>query len=146
MSTPPLVQAFYERIWNAGDLEAAKEVLASGLSFRGSLGAELQGREALLDYVRSVRSALSDYHCEIVECVAEEDRAFARMVFSGRHTAPFRGFAPTGREVSWAGAALFRFAEEVIAQIWVLGDLAGLDRLLAEQAEHPTETNTLPRR
>ena len=73
-----------------------------------------------------------------------DDRAFARMRFSGRHTAPFRGFAPTGREVSWAGAALFRFADEVIAEIWVLGDLAGLDTLLAEQAELRPETNTRP--
>ena len=144
MSTPPLVRAFYERIWNAGDLEAAEGLLASGLSFRGSLGAELRGRDAFLDYVRSVRSALSDYRCEIVDCVAEGDRAFARMRFSGRHTAPFRGFAPTGREVSWAGAALFRFAGEVIAEIWVLGDLARLDTLLAEQAELRPDTNTRP--
>ena len=44
----------------------------------------------------------------------------------------------------WAGAALFRFADEVIAEIWVLGDLAGLDTLLAEQAELRPETNTRP--
>jgi steroid delta-isomerase-like uncharacterized protein len=144
VSTPELVRSFYERIWNAGDLDAVEELLASDLSFRGSLGAELHGRGAFLDYVRSVRSALSDYRCEIVECVTEEDRAFARMRFSGRHTAPFRGFAPTGRDVSWAGAALFCFADGVIADAWVLGDLAGLDTLLAEQAELPPETHPRP--
>ena len=67
MTTSNLVQAFCERIWTAGDPGAASELLASGLSFRGSLGAELHGRGAFLDYVRSVRSALSDYRCEIVE-------------------------------------------------------------------------------
>ncbi len=85
--------------------------------------------------MRSVRSALSDYRCEIVECVAEDDRAFARMRFSGRHTATFRGFPATGRQVSWAGAALFHFAGGVIDGVWVFGDLAGLDELLARQAE-----------
>lgn len=135
MSTPTLVSAFYERIWNRGDLEAAESLLAPGLSFRGSLGTELRGRAAFLDYVRSVRSALSDYRCEVVDCVAEGDLAFARMRFSGRHTAPFRGYPPTGREVSWAGAALFHFAGGLITGVWVLGDLAGLDMLLAEQAE-----------
>jgi steroid delta-isomerase-like uncharacterized protein len=134
MSTPHLVRAFYERIWNAGDLGAADRLLADGLSFRGSLGVELRGREAFLDYVRSIRSALSDYRCEIVECVAEGDRAFAQMRFSGRHAAPFRGYPPTGQQISWAGAALFRFEEGVISRVWVLGDLAGLDALLAEQA------------
>lgn len=146
MSTPVLVKAFYERIWNAGDLEAAEELLAPGLSFRGSLGAELRGRGAFLDYVRSVRSALSGYHCEIVECVAEEDRAFARMRFSGRHAARFRGFAPTGRDVTWAGAALFHFSGGVIADVWVLGDLAGLDAILAEQAAPRPGTDTRPSR
>ena len=146
MSTAPLVGAFYERIWNAGELEAAEGLLAPGLSFRGSLGAVLRGRDAFLDYVRWVLSALSHYHCEIVDCVADADRAFARMQFSGRHAAPFRGFAPTGREVRWAGAALFRFADGVIAEIWVLGDLAGLDALLAEQAELGPESSTRPSR
>jgi steroid delta-isomerase-like uncharacterized protein len=146
VSTPPLVRTFYERIWNAGDLGAAERLLALDLSFRGSLGAELRGRDAFLDYVRSVRSALSDYRCEIVDCVAEEDRAFARMRFSGRHSAPFRGFAPTEQEVSWAGAALFRFAYGVIAEVWVLGDLAGLDMLLAEQAEIRSESSAPPGR
>ena len=134
MSTPALVRAFYERIWNAGDLSAGAELLDASLAFRGSLGAELSGREAFLDYVRSVRSALSDYRCDIEECVAEGDAAFARMRFTGRHTAPFRGFGPTGQEVTWAGAALFRFRDGVISQVWVLGDLAGLDALLLEQA------------
>ena len=134
MSTPELVRSFYERIWNAGELGAADDLLSPALAFRGSLGAELSGRETFLEYVRSVRAALADYRCEIVECVAEGDRAFARMRFSGRHTAPFRGFSPTGQKVAWAGAALFRFADGVIAAVWVLGDLAGLDALLAEQA------------
>lgn len=57
------------------------------------------------------------------------------MRFSGRHTEPFRGYPPTGQEVSWAGAALFHFADGVITRVWVLGDLAGLDTLLAGQAE-----------
>jgi hypothetical protein len=36
MSTPKLVAAFYERIWNKGDLNAAAELLARDFSFRGS--------------------------------------------------------------------------------------------------------------
>jgi len=138
MSTPELVRDFYEIIWNKGDLNAADAILASGLVFRGSLGAEIQGRAAFLDYVQLVRGALSEYRCDIVECVAEGDRAFAKMQFSGRHTGAFRGFAPTGQQVLWAGAALFRLADGAIAEIWVLGDLTGLDALLTRQAAAAT--------
>ncbi len=136
MSTPVQVEQFYERIWNAGDLEAASALLTDAFVFRGSLGAELQGRDDFLTYVRSVRSALADYHCDILECVTESDRAFAQMRFSGRHVGEFRGFPPTGTPVHWLGAALFRFEGTAIAQLWVLGDLLALETMLkANQAE-----------
>lgn len=136
MSTPVQLETFYGRIWNAGDFEAASGLLTEGFVFRGSLGAELQGREEFLAYVRSVRSALADYHCDILECVTEGDRAFAQMRFSGRHVEVFRGFPPTGRPVHWLGAALFQFEGPAIAQLWVLGDLHGLDAILnLNQAE-----------
>ena len=101
MSTPALVDAFYTRIWNDGDVAAAEELLADTFVFRGSLGAELRGRDQFLDYVRMVRSALDGYRCDILECVREDDRAFARMRFSGRHVGEFRGFAPTRKPVAW---------------------------------------------
>jgi steroid delta-isomerase-like uncharacterized protein len=132
MSTPALVEAFYGRIWNAGDLAAANDLLAEDFCFRGSLGTELQGREPFKNYVRSIRDALGDYRCEILECVTEGNRAFAKMRFSGVHVARFRGYARTGKPVHWLGAALFRFHNETIAELWVLGDLAGLDAILRD--------------
>ena len=59
MSTPRLVEEFYERIWNAGELGAASTLLRDQFVFRGSLGTELTGREAFADYVRAVRGRLS---------------------------------------------------------------------------------------
>jgi predicted ester cyclase len=132
MTTPYLVAAFYERIWNAGDLFAVSELLSEDFSFRGSLGAELQGREAFKEYVRSVRGALANYNCEILACVSEGERAFAKMRFSGLHVAPFRGYLATGLPVQWLGAALFRCERQAIAELWVLGDLAGLDEALKD--------------
>ena len=126
--------AFYERIWNAGDFDAAAALLAEQFSFRGSLGAEMHGREPFKNYVRAVHQALGDYRCEILECVAEHDRAFAKMRFSGIHRGVFRGFEPTGKLVHWHGAALFQIVGGVISDLWVLGDLAGLDQMLKENA------------
>ena len=139
MSTPKLVEDFYERIWNDGDPDAAAELLTAGFSFRSSLGQEMRGREAFKNYVRDVRAALADYQCEILSCVAEENQAFAKMCFSGRHMAAFRGYEATGKLVQWLGAALFRFDDSMIAELWVLGDLAGLDWLLKTQAAEGTE-------
>jgi predicted ester cyclase len=134
MSTPKAVKDFYRRIWNDGNLDAVPELLTPQFSFRGSLGNEMRGREAFKNYVRTVRAALADYQCEILSCVAEGNEAFAKMCFSGRHVAAFRGHRPTGKHVQWLGAALFRFEHSMIAELWVLGDLAGLDMLLKTQA------------
>jgi predicted ester cyclase len=140
MSTPKLVEDFYERIWNDGNLNAAAELLTPEFSFRGSLGNEMRGREAFQNYVRTVRAALADYQCEILSCVTEANQAFAKMRFSGCHVAEFRGYEPTGKRVLWLGAALFRFEDSMIAELWVLGDLAGLDSLLRRQAAESKET------
>jgi predicted ester cyclase len=135
MSTPQLVKAFYEDIWNAGRLDVADELLSEDFLFRGSLDSERRGRAEFLDYVRSIRDALSNYRCEALECVAESDKAFAKMRFSGVHTAEFRGYSPTMLPIHWLGAALFRFEEDAIAELWVLGDLAGLDALLQKNCD-----------
>jgi predicted ester cyclase len=132
VSTPRLVEEFYTRIWNGGDLDGVTEILDAEFTFRGSLGTELTGHDAFKSYVRSVRESLSDYHCEILACVSEGDRAFAQMLFSGRHTGSFRGHAPTGKRVHWMGAALFRLEQDRIADVWVLGDLIGLDAVLRQ--------------
>ena len=130
MSIPVLVEQFYERIWNSGDLGAASELLAETVQFRGSLGVDLQGRQAFLEYVRYVRDSLAHYQCDILECVSEGQQAFAKMRFSGVHVAPFRGYSPTNLPVQWLGAALFRFEADQIVEIWVLGDIAGLEAAL----------------
>ena len=134
--TPKLVEAFYERIWNHGDLEAADALLTDDFVFRGSLGAELRGVAAFIGYVCAVRESLIGYRCEILECVAEGNRAFAKVRFGGRHIGTFRGYAPTGKHVEWLGAALFKFEASAISELWVLGDLTSLDALLrANQTE-----------
>src|SRR5262245_59895281 len=134
MSVHPLVESFYARIWNAGD-ERVLGLLTEEFSFRGSLGASTRGRRAFLEYVRSIRGSLTNYRCGILTCVTELPQAFARMRFSGVHTASFRGFAATGLHVHWEGAALFTFRDDAISDLWVLGDLIALDQMLARNAE-----------
>ncbi len=119
MTTDPLVQSFYARIWNAGDQNVA-DLLAEDFGFRGSLGTEAHGHAQSLAYVRSVRGSLADYTCEVLDCVTEFSQAFARMRFWARHVAPFRGFPATDRLVDWHGVAHFSFRDPKISALWSL--------------------------
>jgi predicted ester cyclase len=144
MTTPILVTNFYHRIWNSGDADALPDILTSDFSFRGSLGTEVKGQALFWEYVCGVRTALRDYHCDILDCVSEGDQAFARMKFSGIHVGNFRGHRPTGLPVHWGGAALFRFEHARIKDLWVLGDLVGLDTLLKSNAASPPSVRVRP--
>lgn len=134
MTTHPLVSSFYERVWNSGDRAALDELVTEDFRFQGSLGPAIVGRDACWQIVTMVRTALSGYHCAIEACVSEETQAFAKMRFSGAHVGPFRGFAPTGLELAWAGAALFQFDGSSIREIWVLSDTTALDAALGANA------------
>jgi steroid delta-isomerase-like uncharacterized protein len=121
-----LVGRFYRDVWNAHDRAAMAELLTEDFRFRGSLGRESVGLEAFARYVDSVHESLSDYRCEIEELVSEGDRSFARMIFSGIHRGSLLGHSPTGKKVSWAGAALFHARDGKLERLWVLGDLDAL--------------------
>jgi steroid delta-isomerase-like uncharacterized protein len=128
------VMAFYEDVWNRRNKTQVPDLLHEDCTFRGSLGPEKRGHAEFCDYLDAVTGSLADYTCSVETVIVEADRAFAKALFSGVHRAEFLGFAATGKTVSWAGAALFTFVGEKISDLWVLGDLDGLRRQLAENA------------
>lgn len=150
MTPRRLVTRFYEEVWNRADTSAIPELFHPDCRLRGSLGHEQhgheqhgheqhgherQGHEGLAAYVREVTGALGGFRCDIEALVVEDERAFAKLRFSGRHEGELLGVAPTGREVSWAGAALFECEAGRIRALWVLGDLAGLRAQLGAPAD-----------
>jgi len=128
-----LIRRYYGELWNQWDLDLVDEILANDVTFRGSLGIAVQGRDGFREYVSLVRSAFPDFHNTVEDLVAEEDRVAARLTYRGTHQGPLFGIAPTGRAVSYAGIALFRIAGSRIAAGWVIGDTPGLVRQLGKE-------------
>ena len=91
------------------------------------MGEEKRGHQGVAEYVDKVHRALGNYQCIIEDLVEEGDKVFARMKFRGIHRGNFFGFEPTGNQVHWHGCALFRFLGDQIIDLWVLGDLKGLE-------------------
>ncbi len=48
------------------------------------------------------------------------------MRFSGTNKGGMFGRAPTGHRVDWMGSAHFRFKDDLVEDLWVLGDVHGL--------------------
>jgi steroid delta-isomerase-like uncharacterized protein len=135
-----LVRRYYEDMWNRWDFGLADELLGEAIEFRGSLGISVQGREGFREYMRSVRRAFPDFHNHIEDLIAEGDQVVARLTYTGTHHGEVFGIHRTGRQVSYAGVAIFRIAEGRITRGWVLGDVNGLVRQLkADGAEEPSK-------
>ena len=140
MSPKPreLVERFYNIVWNQVDEAEARRILSPDFRFRASLGPELRGPGGFIAYLRSVHAALENFTCTIEELIETEDRAAARMSFTGRHRGKMFGIAPTGRDIAWSGAAFFTIEDGMIAALWVLGDVEAVRRQL--EPERAAET------
>src|SRR5260370_40641968 len=133
-SCKDLVRRYYEVLWNRWDFALADELIAEPVVFRGSLGITVQGREGFRESMRTVRRAFPNFHNCIEEMIAENERIAARLTYTGTHQGEVLGIAPTGRQVSYAGVALFRVVDNRIAEGWVLGDVHGLVQQLTTSA------------
>ena len=52
-----IIRRYYHELWNKWNLALANELIASDVSFRGSLAVEVQGLEGFKSYVNMVRAA-----------------------------------------------------------------------------------------
>lgn len=133
-----LVERFYHQVWNRADETEAQKILAADFRFRASLGPELRGPGGFIAYLRSVRAALENFTCTIEDLIASDDRAAARMRFSGKHRGKMFGIEATGRDIVWSGAAFFTTRDGAITELWVLGDVDAVRRQLSP--ERPAES------
>lgn len=130
-----LVRRFYQELWGQQNYSEIGTILHPDVTFRGSLGQQKKGHQGFIEYADAVHKALADYRCIIEDLIAEENKLFAKMVFTGIHQDDFLGFKATQQTVSWMGSALFTFEEQRIVDVWVLGDLKGLESQLKAQAK-----------
>ena len=121
------VRKFYNVIWDEYDKNEIPSVLHEDLTFRGSLGLEKRGHEGFIEYLDFVHKALGGYASIIEDLIEEDNKVVAKMTFTGVHQNDFMGYPPTDNRVSWKGCALFTFKGDLIADVWVLGDLKGLE-------------------
>src|SRR5688572_22591064 len=140
-----IVRRFYEELWNRWDLAVADEIVAEDIRFRGSLGTTVRGRGEFKAYVESVRTAFPDWRNEIEDLFGAGDKVVARLTWTGTHRGELLGVPATGREVAYAGAAIFTIADGVITDAWVVGDTQEVWRALGLLAPQARSTPNDPR-
>ncbi len=129
-SNTKLIEMFYHDLWNNFNKLLIPEILDNNLKFRGSLGDIKHGHTGFTDYVNQVKNFSADFHNEILEIITEDNKSFVKLKFSGTHSGEIFDIKATQKKFIYHGAAVFKFNNELITEIWVLGDLLNLIKQL----------------
>jgi predicted ester cyclase len=129
-----LIRRFYDELWNEWRFDLVDELLAPQIRFRGSRGTVMTGRDAFRRYAEATRAAFADWHNQIDELLAVDDRVVTRMTWTGTHTGRLGSIEPSGARVAYVGAAFFRIAGGLIDEAWIVGDTHAFWRSLGVPA------------
>lgn len=131
-----LVETFFNVMWNTWDDATLRDILDPDIDFRGSIGLQVNGHDGFAGYMQTIRDAFSDFYNRIDDIVATDDRAVARLTYTGTHDGTLFEHAATGRRIEYAGVAMFTMAGGKITKVWVLG---GRLTLLQQIGALPTD-------
>jgi steroid delta-isomerase-like uncharacterized protein len=118
---------------NAGTMaQVAPEILAPDFVRHDLAEAfpEFITAAAVTDLTSLLRMAIPDYNQEILDIFSSGDRVAMRWVARGTHRGELLGAPATGKAIGMSGINIYRVANDRIAEVWTLTDLAGLFRQL----------------
>lgn len=122
------IQAANETLIAEGNLDAVGDFFTpdyiAHLTDRDMLG----GHDAIRKYVGLIRRAFPDIQVEVEVLVEGEHRVAWQRTLRGTHEGAYQGFPASGRPVVWRDMVASEFRDGLIAEEWVISDLA--ERLL----------------
>jgi len=112
------------RIWNHGELGAARELCRENMVLHCPHGNRLAGVAAYQGYVASVLAMYPDLHVTIQEVTVAEDRVALRYTWTGTFAGGMTalGYAPPGSGVNVTGVALYHLLDGQIVSGWTSED------------------------
>ena len=119
-----------EEIFPAGDVAGLAEVVHPNVVNHEAPPGAPQGLEGMTSSMRMLAAAFSDRRWEIHQAIAEGDTVVLSCTFSGRHTGPFMGLAPTNRPFAYRQIHIVRFQDGKAIEHWAVRDDLGLGRQL----------------
>jgi steroid delta-isomerase-like uncharacterized protein len=80
-----------------------------------------------------------DWHLDLLDLVADGDKVFARLPWTGTQQGPLLDLPATGRCVTVDEMILFRFVDGLVAEAWEVWDESTMRRQLTDQASPSAE-------
>jgi steroid delta-isomerase-like uncharacterized protein len=125
-----IFRRYVEEVGNEGKLELADEIFDRYLAHQPDGSALERGPEDVKRFMGEFHEAFPDFHTEIEDQIAEDDKVVTRWTMRGTHRGEFRGIAPTGNALEITGIGIFRFSEGKVVESWDNFDQLGMMRQL----------------
>lgn len=119
-----VVIAYYEDVWNRGNLDALDALLGDAFVDEEACAVEYQergegSRAGLKQLIAGIRDSFPDLHAKIDDMLAEGNLVAVRSTFTGT-------FAPSGKLVTFSGIDIWRVEDGKLQKRWGYFDAAGL--------------------
>lgn len=116
-----LVRRLYTDFLNTGATDRLGEVVSPQFVGVGPA----RGPAAFAGVIATLRGAFPDLVYTVEDVVAEGDRVAVRWTWRGTHQHAFRSFAPTGKQVTNTGLAIFQVTDGKLSHAWLETDRLG---------------------
>ncbi|MEH2492291.1 putative ester cyclase [Bradyrhizobium sp. AZCC 2230] len=114
---------------NSLDVSAFPGIFADG--YIQHSGRSPSGLSAQIENAQRLHAAWPDLHMQVEDRIIDANKVVARCLYAATHTQTVRGFAPTGRKITFVTIDIWRVEGEKFAEHWDLVDLAGMEKQLA---------------
>ncbi|QOZ30496.1 ester cyclase [Bradyrhizobium sp. CCBAU 53421] len=94
-------------------------------------GRSPSGLAAQVENFHRIQETWPDIQMHVEDRIIDGDKVVARCTYTATHDHTVRGFAATGRTISFATIDIWRVENSKFAEHWDLVDTAGLERQLA---------------
>ncbi|MEO8571752.1 MAG: ester cyclase [Chloroflexota bacterium] len=125
-----LTRRTWEQMLPAGDVDALIAVIDPDCINHDTPPGAAQGREGIRDTIAMLQAAFSDQHYEVHHVIEEGDMVVIHATLHARHTGPFMGIPPTGREIAFRSIHLVRYRDGREVETWAIQDRLGLRQQL----------------
>jgi predicted ester cyclase len=135
MSSPEeakeVVRRWNDEGWSGGKYDLAHEIISPNMTVHGAGGQQIgMGPEALIDLIRTWRTAFPDGYMEIDELIVEGDLVGIRNTWRGTQEAEFYGIPPSGNRVTVTSVGLDRVQDGKVVEGWGELDMVGMMQAL----------------
>jgi steroid delta-isomerase-like uncharacterized protein len=127
-----LVRRWIDQGFNKKDLTVVDEIFSSDVTVNG----QRVGHDGLKKSMSRFITAFPDLRVTITDVVAEGDNVVLWYSVQGNQRGEFEGMRPTGKQVQWIGADLFRIRNGKVVECRFVDDSLGLLRQLGATVSH----------